>query len=64
MFWIVTDLPERLKQDIVLVMNLSAAFNTVNYEVLLQWLHNDVGVRERLLIGLSLTYGDASERPN
>ena len=52
----VTDLPEPLKQDILLVMNLhqvtllvlpdfSAAFDTVNYEVLLERLHTDVGIR-------------------
>ena len=56
----VTDLPEPLKQDILLVMNLqqvtllvlsdlSAAFDTVNYEVLLERLHTDVGIREKAL---------------
>ena len=56
----VRDLPEPLKQDILLVMNLqqvtllvlsdlSAAFDTVNYEVLLERLHTDVGKREKAL---------------
>ena len=73
----VTDLPEPLKQDILLVMNLhqvtllvlpdwSAAFDTVNYEVLLKRLSCRLMpvYEERLLIGLSVTYEDASERPN
>ena len=56
----VTDLPEPLKQDILLVMNLhqvtllvlpdfSAAFDTVNYEVLLKRLHTQVDIRGKVL---------------
>ena len=56
----VTDLPEPLKQDILLVMNLhqvtllvlpdfSAAFDTVIYEVLLKRLHTQVGIRGKVL---------------
>ena len=52
-----------LQQVTLLVLpNLSAAFDTVNYEVLLKRLQTDVGILGRLVIGLSLTYGDASER--
>ena len=56
----VTDLPEPLKQDILLVMNLqqvtplvlpdwSAAFDTVNYEVSLKRLQTDAGIRGKAL---------------
>ena len=55
-----TDLPEPLKQNMLLVMNLqqvtllvlselTAAFDTVNYEVLLERLHTDVGIRGKAL---------------
>ena len=55
----VTDLPEPLKQDILLVMNLhqvtllvlpdfSAAFDTVNYEVLGSLRYGDYGLRLRI----------------
>ena len=59
----VTDLPDPLKQNILLVMNLqqvtllvlpdlsslSAPFDTANYEVLVKRLHTQVSIRGKVL---------------